>query len=189
MKESRSINVSGIGSVQFEHSSRARRIVISIRPHKGVRVAVPGHASLDSAMEFVEKKKQWIQKQQVRIAGYENQKKALSESFAAIDLVEAGKKLTSRLKELAEKHGFSYNRVFLKNQQTRWGSCSPKNNISLNMKLVVLPRELIDYVIIHELVHTCVHDHSKRFWSELDKYVGSGKGMARKLRNYDTRWT
>jgi len=181
--------VSGIGLVQFEHSSRARRIVISIRPYKGVRVAVPGHASLNSAMEFVEKKKQWIQKQQVRIAGYENQKKALSESFAAIDRVEARKKLTARLKQLAEKHGFSYNRVFLKNQQTRWGSCSHKNNISLNIKLLILPQELIDYVIIHELVHTRVHDHSKRFWSELDKYVESGKAMAKKLRNYDTRWT
>jgi predicted metal-dependent hydrolase len=189
MKESRSISVSGIGPVLFEHSFRARRIVISIRPQKGVRVAVPGHASLNSALEFVEKKKQWIQKQQVRIAGYENQKKALAESFAAIDPVEAGKRLTARLKQLAEKHGFSYNRVFLKNQQTRWGSCSHKNNISLNMKLVVLPRELIDYVIIHELAHTRVHDHSNRFWAELDKYVGSGKAMAKKLRNYDTRWT
>jgi predicted metal-dependent hydrolase len=188
MKESRIVNVDSIGPVLFEHSFRARRIVISVRSQRGVRVAVPGRASFDSALEFVNKKKQWILKQLARIAEYENQNKALSNSFAAIDRIEAKKKIVARLKQLAGKHVFAYNRVFIRNQQTRWGSCSHKNNISLNMKLIVLPEELIDYVILHELVHTRVYNHSKKFWSELDKYVGSGKAMARKLRNYDTRW-
>jgi predicted metal-dependent hydrolase len=188
MKESRNINVNGIGPVLFEHSFRARRIIISIRPQKGVRVAVPGRTSVNSALEFVHTKKPWIRKQLARIAEYENQNKTLANSFAAIDRVEAKKKLTTRLKQLAEKHGFTSNRVFIRNQQTRWGSCSHKNNISLNVKLVVLPEELIDYVILHELVHTRIHDHSKRFWSELDKYVGNSKVIASKLRNYDTRW-
>ena len=188
MKESRNINVNGIGLVLFEHSFRAKRIIISIRPQKGVRVAVPGRTSVNSALEFVHTKKPWIRKQLARIAEYENQNKTLANSFAAIDRVEAKKKLTTRLKQLVEKHGFTNNRVFIRNQQTRWGSCSHKNNISLNVKLVVLPEELIDYVILHELVHTRTHDHSKRFWSELDKYVGNGKVIASKLRNYDTRW-
>jgi predicted metal-dependent hydrolase len=188
MKESRNINVNGIGPILFEHSFRARRIIISIRPQKGVRVAVPGRTSFNLALEFVHKKKQWLQKQLARIAEYENRNKALADSFAAIDRVEAKKKLTTRLKQLAEKHGFTCNRVSLRNQQTRWGSCSRKNNISLNMKLIVLPEELVDYVILHELVHTRIHDHSRRFWSELDKYTGNGKALASKLRNYDTRW-
>jgi predicted metal-dependent hydrolase len=188
MKESRNINVNGIGLVLFEHSSKARRIVISIRPQKGVRVALPGRTSVNSALEFVHKKKQWIQKHLARNAEYENQRKALANPFSAIDRVEAKKKLTTRLEQLAEKHGFTYNRVFLRNQKTRWGSCSHKNNISLNIKLVVLPEELIDYVMLHELVHTRIHDHSKSFWSELDKYAGNGKLMASKLRSYDTRW-
>ena len=50
------------------------------------------------------------------------------------------------------------------------------------MKLVMLPDELVDYVITHELVHTRIHDHSKRFWAELDKYVGDGKAIAFRLR-------
>ena len=189
MKESRIISVSGIGPVLFEHSVRARRIVITVRPQKGVRVAIPGRTSINSALEFVKKKKQWIIKQFGRITEYEGQKKALAESFAGIDREEAKRKLTARLKELAIRHGFTYNKVCLRNQQTRWGSCSQKNNISLNMKLVILPEELLDYVLIHELVHTRIHNHSRRFWTELDKYVGSGKRMAAKLRKYDTRWT
>jgi hypothetical protein len=188
MKESLNINVNDIGLVLFEHSVRARRIIISVRPLKGVRVAVPGRTSVNSALAFVDKKKQWIQKQLSRIAEYENENKALANSFAAVDRLEAKRKLTTRLKQFAEKHGFTYNRVSLRNQQTRWGSCSQKNNISLNMKLVVLPEELIDYVVLHELVHTRIHNHSKRFWSELDKYTGYSKALASKLRNYDTRW-
>jgi predicted metal-dependent hydrolase len=188
MKESRSINVSGIGPVLFEHSFRARRIIISIQPQRGVRVAVPGRATVNSALEFVQAKKQWIRKQLAKIAACENQLKTLASSFAATDRAEAKKKLITRLKQLAEKHGFTYQRVFIRNQQTRWGSCSHKNNISLNVKLVVLPEDLIDYVMLHELVHTRIHDHSKRFWTELDKYIANSKLTASRLKNYDTRW-
>ena len=188
MKESHNINVDGIGPVLLEHSYRARRIVITVRPQKGVRVAVPGRTSIDSALEFVHQKKPWVQKQLVKIAEYESKNRALASSFAAIDRAEAKQRLTGRLKQLAAKHGFTYNRIFLRNQQTRWGSCSHKNNISLNVKLVVLPDELIDYVVLHELVHTRIHNHNKRFWSELDKYVADSKAIRSKLRKYDTRW-
>jgi predicted metal-dependent hydrolase len=188
MKESLSINVDGIGPVLFEHSNRARRIIISIRPQKGVRVALPGRTSADSAMDFIRRKKPWIQTQLNKLEEIESRNNALAVSFTAIDRTEAKHKLTARLKQLAEQHGFSCNRVSIRNQQTRWGSCSRKNNISLNLKLGVLPEELTDYVLLHELVHTRVHDHSKKFWSELDKYVGNGKALAKKLRNYDTRW-
>ena len=64
-------------------------------------------------------------------------------------------------------------------------SCSIKNNISLNMKIVKLPDELVDYVILHELVHTHKKDHGKAFWIEMDKLVGEGKKMASRLKKYD----
>jgi predicted metal-dependent hydrolase len=188
MKESRIINIDGIGLVLFEHSIRARRIIISVRPQKGIRVALSGRSSVNSALEFVHKKKKWIQKQLARIAEYENRNQSLAIAFAAIDRTEAKRTLIARLKQLAEKHGFSYNRVSLRNQQTRWGSCSRKNNISLNLKLVILPEEMMDYIILHELVHTRVHDHSKKFWAELDKYTGNSKALAVKLKSFDTRW-
>jgi predicted metal-dependent hydrolase len=188
MREPRNIKVNGIGQVLFEPSFRARRIIISVQPHKGVRVALPGRASVNSALEFVRKKKPWILKQLAKIAESEIKNKALANSFAAMDGAETRRKMTARIYYLAMKHGFSFNRVFIRNQQTRWGSCSHKNNISLNAKLVVLPQKLSDYVILHELVHTRIHDHSRRFWTELDKYVGNGKAIAKQLRNYDTRW-
>ena len=183
-----SIDFPGIGPVRFERSARARRIVISIRAQRDVRVAVPRRTSMKSALEFVRAKQPWIRKQLAKIRENEVHNRALAEAFAATDRAAARRRLTDRLRQLADRHGFAYSRVILRRQQTRWGSCSRKNVISLNLKLVVLDGDLIDYVILHELAHTRVHDHSRKFWAELDKYVGSGKAMAARLRQFDTRW-
>ncbi len=186
MADSRTIYVDGVGLILFERSIRAKRVIISVKPPKGVRVAVPNRVSFKSALKFVNLKKPWIQKHLVRIKQIESQRQAVNSSVI-IDKVEAGKKLTNRFKQLAVQYGFTYNRVTIRNQKTRWGSCSHKSNISLNMKLVLLPDELMDYVILHELVHTRINNHSKRFWGELDKYVGDGKAVAKRLRKYGLR--
>ena len=111
----------------------------------------------------------------------EKEHEVLSKNLTEIDRVEARKKLVSRLNELSGQHGFSYNKVFMRNQKTRWGSCSGKNNISLNMKLVRLPYEMIDYVLLHELVHTRIKNHTNEFWTELNRLVGDAKKIDRRL--------
>ncbi|MFC2022980.1 M48 family metallopeptidase [Chloroflexota bacterium] len=167
----------------FEHSKRAKRVSISVRPFKGVRVAVPHGVSFKKAAEFSHTKEDWINIQLEKIQQYEKQGQ-FDFNNTEIDRVKAKALLAIRLKRLAKDNGYSYNRVFIRNQKTRWGSCSIKNNISLNMKLVNLPDELIDYVVLHELVHTRRKDHSKAFWLEMDKLVGNGKKMALRLRKY-----
>ena len=92
--------------------------------------------------------------------------------------------LTSRLKELAITHNFSWRRITIRNQQTRWGSCTTRGDISLNRKLFALPEELRDYVILHELLHTTIHDHSPRFWSELEKLVDDTRRLRSELKQY-----
>ena len=178
------IGINGIGSVIFERSKRARHVNISVKPFKGVRVAVPDRVPFNKAKEFVHSKIDWIKKQSEKMKQYEQKCNLISAVNDNIDKTQAKSMLTGRLKYLAEKHGFTYNRVFIRNQRTRWGSCSHKNNISLNMKLVLLPEELMDYVILHELVHTHRKDHSKAFWTEMDKLVGDGKKISSRLRKY-----
>ncbi|OGO20080.1 MAG: hypothetical protein A2Z15_09025 [Chloroflexi bacterium RBG_16_50_11] len=178
------VQIDGVGEVLLEHSRRARRIIITVRPGKGVRVAMPHHTSIKSALEFVRAKKSWVQKHMVTIREYEKRKKAFSDAFLSIDKSEARKQIILRLRQLAKLHGFTYNKVSIRNQRTRWGSCSSKGTISLNIKLVALPQELSDYVMLHELVHTRIHNHSKKFWKELDKYVGNGKAKAKRLIEY-----
>lgn len=187
MNETRTIEIDGIGPVLFKHSSRARRIIISVHPEKGVRVAIPRFSSFQAALEFTQKKKSWVLKHLEKYQQHRTQHILTSRLLTTAEKARAKKELTARLEYLAKKHGFDYNRVFIRNQKTRWGSCSGKDNISLNAKLILLPERLIDYVILHELVHTKVHNHSSKFWAKLDKYVGNGKLIAAELRKYDIR--
>lgn len=98
--------------------------------------------------------------------------------------IEAREYLSVRVNELAEKYNFKFNNLALKNIKSRWGSCSRKNNINLSIHLMRLPNHLIDYVILHELVHTVHHDHSDRFWITLDSITGGAKSLDKELKKY-----
>jgi predicted metal-dependent hydrolase len=176
--------IEGIGEILFEPSRRAKRINISIKPFKGARVAVPIGVSFNKAREFVRSKKSWIKKHLEKMRQIEREHKIFSQNFNDIDRHVARELLVQRLDELAKRHGFKYNRVCIRNQKTRWGSCSPKNNINLNVKLVRLPERLMDYLILHELVHTRVKNHSKKFYAELERLVVDRKSLDRELKAY-----
>ena len=95
---------------------------------------------------------------------------------------EAKEFLPGRLAVLALKYGFKYTRVFIKNHRSRWGSCSVKNNINLSLHLMRLSDDLIDYVILHELVHTEIKNHSSTFWDRLAKVCPNTQLLRKKLR-------
>jgi len=78
--------------------------------------------------------------------------------------------ITKRTHEIADKLGFKFNRIVIKNQKTRWGSCSSGNNLNFNLRLMMTPTEAIDYIIIHELCHLTHMNHSKQFWSLVGKH-------------------
>ena len=123
------IEIDGIGPVLFERSKRAKRIIITVTSYKGVRVAIPKGSSFEQAKEFLLTKTDWVKKQQSKITQAERECKKKSKE---IIYRAARQQLIQRLDELSALNGFSYNRVFIRNQRTRWGSCSEKNNINLN---------------------------------------------------------
>lgn len=92
--------------------------------------------------------------------------------------------LVNRCKELALSMGINLNNIRVKNMRTRWGSCSVKRNINLNIHLMRLPDHLSDYVIYHELVHTIHPNHGPQFWNELDKHVRDAKSLAKEIRKW-----
>lgn len=98
--------------------------------------------------------------------------------------IEAKHFLPRRVEELAKIHGLNYRKVFIKNAQTRWGSCSTKMNINLNLHLMRLPSYLRDYVILHELTHTVHPNHGKEFWAFLDGIAGNARGKEKELKKY-----
>jgi predicted metal-dependent hydrolase len=178
------IDIEGIGSVLIERSRRTKHINIYVTPLKGVRVAVPYGVSYCEAEKAVRSRKAWVKRHLSRMEKFKEEYKFIPNDLFASDVAEAGKRLKCRVRELADKHGFDVNRVTIRNQRTRWGSCSAKNNINLNVKLAQLPEELFDYVIWHELMHTKIKNHQKEFWKALDRFVGNAKALDAKLRKY-----
>ena len=167
-----------IGAIRYQRS-KGRRIGISVSP-EFVRVAVPRRQSFKNAQKFVESRIEWIKR---RISEMKVRLEK-SRALADIDREDARKILNQRLSELAAENDFEYNRVFIRSQKTRWGSCSSKNNINLNMNLLHLPSELVDYVLLHELTHTKVKDHSPNFWDELETVCPGSKKKRRRLKKY-----
>ncbi len=95
--------------------------------------------------------------------------------------------LPGRLKELARQNGMSYRNVKINSSTTRWGSCSIRQDINLSYYLMLLPTHLVDYVLLHELTHTRIMNHSEAFWDMLDRLTGGQSATLRQeLKNFQT---
>ena len=183
MAESIIVTLPDIGDVLIERSNSAKHINISVKPSSKVRVAVPVGIKFDKAQKIAEQRKDWITNQ---IRRFSNSKaKRLDKKPTGVELQHAISYLSERLNTLAKRYGFKYNQVSFKSMMTRWGSCSSKNNISLNILIPQLPKQLQDYIILHELLHTRIKNHSKIFWAELDVLVVNSKKVDSMLKkNY-----
>ena len=147
-------------------------------------MAVPKRASLKDAQRFVLSKQDWIEKQLIRLKKVQDEADKFSEKVKELDINEAATKIAARLQELAQEHDFSYNRLTIRNQKTRWGSCSTKNNISLNIKLVLLPDELRDLILVHELIHTKIKNHGPKFWQKLEDIYPQARKLDRQVNDH-----
>jgi predicted metal-dependent hydrolase len=186
----------GIGDVSFVRSHRARNLSIRINQQGEVRVTMPSFVSQKRAERFLHSKQEWVLKRlnglnhmncrgtlppeggAIQIRGRDYVVHLLrgdADVEAAIWRVlqkEALHYLPGRVTELSEKHGYKISGLKIRRMKTRWGSCTARKSINLNSWLVMLPEYLSDYVILHELVHTRIPDHSIRFWEELDGITG-----------------
>lgn len=92
--------------------------------------------------------------------------------------------LPMRLRQLASNHGFSYSSVKIKRLKARWGSCNHRHDIALNLFLMRLPWELIDYVLLHELTHTKHLSHNHEFWAHMESCMPDVRLLRKQLREY-----
>lgn len=159
----------------FARHPRARRYLIRVTEDGSVRVTVPRWGSKREAAAFAARERAWIEKQ-LRRADAERDRRqcgitsgdggerqpGVDERRALID--RAKKELPPRLMELAALHSLAVARISIRDQRWRWGSCSSKGHICLNWRLVTMPAEVRDYVLIHELLHLKRMDHSPKFW-------------------------
>ena len=116
-------------------------------------------------------------------ASTEVQHKAHSASIRALRQ-QAESLLPQRLAQLAMKYNYNYGNVSVKQLKGRWGSCDQKKNIVLNLYLMQLPWDLIDYVLLHELAHTEVMRHGPDFWSKLQESLPQARAVSKQLKDY-----
>lgn len=98
--------------------------------------------------------------------------------------VQAERLLPQRLQALASAHGFTYKSATVKRLSSRWGSCDSDKNIVLNLFLIQLPWQLIDYVVLHELTHTRALNHGPAFWEEFERQLPEAKKLRREIKQY-----
>jgi hypothetical protein len=176
------VSVPGLApAVVFVRRRRARHYILRLRDDGVVRVTVPWRGSRAEAERFLLERREWLARERhrrelVRAAT------RLSPEFEAHLRRLAARELPARLSDLAREHGFAVKRVSIRNQRTRWGSCSPSGRISLNWRLVQLPPAVRDYVLLHELTHLRHLDHSARFWRELARLCPNHAEARRWLR-------
>jgi predicted metal-dependent hydrolase len=149
-----------------------------------VRVAVPARVSFEEARRIAVSKLNWVRRTLGRIERARDRCREAVLAAEGLDRRTARAFLAERLAALAGEHGFAPGRLSVRNQGTLWGSASPSGRIQLNACLAVLPQELSDYVILHELVHTRVRGHGRAFWTELERHVPDVRGRRARLREY-----
>ena len=178
------VEVDGIGLIRLKRSRRARNMNLTVKPFSGVGVTIPSGVSLKQVEQFVVSKTDWIAKHLAQARQLEKRRLHAASVIEETDAGKARKFLVQKLMTLAEQHGFKVGNVSVRKQKTRWGSCSVNNNISLNIKLIHLPQQLMTYVIHPELLHTRLKKHGRQFWSELDDLVGDARMLRSRLNEY-----
>ena len=137
---------------------------------KGIVVRAPHKMPDEEIVAFLKKKEKWIERTLQKI---ETKKNATCDVLTASEINGLAEKamevIPEKVKRFASLFGVDYGRITIRNQRSRWGSCSSKGNLNFNCLLMLLPDEVIDSVVAHELCHIKHMNHSKDFYDELTR--------------------
>jgi hypothetical protein len=179
----------------LKKSARAKRMRISVACDGKVVVTIPkilesgfryrllGGGVENMVEKFLIEKGDWIRKSLTRFRALPEWQKR---KYTKRDYLENKEKTRSlvqeRLTYFNQFYGFAWKRISIRNQKSRWGSCSRKGNLNFNYKLYFLPAELQDYIVVHELCHLGELNHSKKFWSLVEKTMPDYNERKKELR-------
>lgn len=163
-------------------SRRAKRLKVAVFCDASVVVTLPRRMTVYGMEEFLRRKAGWI----IREINYF---KKLDPSFRLRGGEEEFKKhkakalalVMEKITKLNAFYCFSFRRVMIKNQKTRWGSCSLKGNLNFNYKIIFLPERAQEYLVAHELSHLAEYNHSKNFWRLVEKAVPDYREQRKEL--------
>ncbi|MBP9717860.1 M48 family metallopeptidase [Candidatus Gracilibacteria bacterium] len=166
-------------------SKRARRMSMAIFAGGDMVVTAPPTIPQGIIERFIVKKSKWVLSKidyfkkfpaQLFKSKKVRRQEYLEHKAAALSLAQA------RIEHFNRHYEFQFNRVTIKNQKTRWGSCSKKGNINFNYRIALLQKELADYVVVHELCHLGQMNHSKKFWALVAETIPKHRELRRELK-------
>ncbi len=170
---------------ELKVSARAKRLSITIRPGGSVTVTVPRRHDMARVEAFVRQHAEWIRRKAKRAA---QRPQLLLAHLGARDYAKHKEAARAAVRQLIEEcnvpYGYAVRTVRIGNQKGRWGSCSARGNLNFNYKILFLPRELQEYVVVHELCHLKEMNHSDRFWALVEKTVPNWHILRKELRKY-----
>ena len=148
--------------------SRRKTIAIQIDREGQVIVRTPYGITKRQVEEFLDEKKDWLLQTRQRVEKRKTEQIPISEEVRREGIERAKRIFPERTAYFAKRMGVDYGRITIREQKTRWGSCSSKGNLNFNWKLVLLDPELLDYVVVHELAHRREMNHSVAFWKVVE---------------------
>ena len=160
---------------------RARRYILRVRPDGTLRVTIPRGGSRAEAIDFMSRHTAWVARERERV---QEQRASIPPERIEELREQAHRQLVPRLHELAEQHGLTFTKVTIRNQRSRWGSCSRSGAIALNYRLVQMPVDVADYILIHELMHLKEQNHGRRFWRLVEAACPAFRDAERWLRTH-----
>jgi predicted metal-dependent hydrolase len=171
-------------SYELKKSQRARRARLCVYAGGNLTVTMPKDFSIERMENFILEKADWILKKINLMKNsrynpifhkYSNKEYKKYKNQASI-------LARKKVEELNRIYGFDYNRISIRNSRSRWGSCSENKNLNFNYKILFLPEDLLNYIIIHELCHLGEMNHSRKFWNLVEKTIPDYREMRKKIR-------
>ena len=162
--------------------SRRKTIAIQIDREGQVIVRTPYGITKRQVEEFLDEKKDWLLQTRQRVEKRKTEQIPISEEVRREGIERAKRIFPERTAYFAKRMGVDYGRITIREQKTRWGSCSSKGNLNFNWKLVLLDPELLDYVVVHELAHRREMNHSVAFWKVVESELPDYRERRRRLK-------
>jgi len=186
------INIDGFNiAVNIKNVKRTKSIKILVYNNGRVVLTKPAFISLKKAESYLDDKVEFIKKSfnnfsiTLPLKIDENRKRE-DEHYKKHRTI-AKEIILGRVKEINKFYGFKYGRVSIRNQKTRWGSCSRQGNLNFSYRLIFLDAEAFDYIIAHELCHLQEFNHSAKFWELVGRYSPNYKSIRQKIKRVSSQ--
>lgn len=166
--------------------SGRKTLSIEIERNGSIMIRAPFLLSDRKIDKFLNEKKKWIIRKVAEMERQKHEKQKFIKSVNPKNIQLYKKKarviLTERTAYYAEKYNFKYRKIRLSSARCRWGSCSASNNLNFNWKIIFAPIEVLNYLVVHELVHTKHKNHQKKFWKTVEKICPNFKSSRKWLK-------